>query len=73
MENLKPRRINAVVTEEVFEKLRELAGRKRVTMTEVLRQAISLEKWFEDTRNSGARVLVERDGKTFEVAFPHEI
>ena len=36
-------------------------------MSEVLRDAIALEKWFHDCHNRGGRVLVEQNGRTTEV------
>jgi hypothetical protein len=36
-------------------------------MSEVLRDAVSLEKWFENTREKGGQILVERDGKLREI------
>jgi len=61
------RRINALVSEEVYGVLVGIAARKGTTITEVLRQAIGLEKWFFEAQLSGARILIERDGKTNEV------
>jgi hypothetical protein len=34
---------------------------------EALRDAIALSKWFKDTREAGARILVERNGRLREV------
>jgi hypothetical protein len=63
------RRISALVSEDVFETLKTIAEEKKVTMTEVLRQAISLEKWFYEAQKEGARIVVERNGREFEVEF----
>lgn len=45
------KRINAIVPEKVFNDLKELAKKKEVTMTEVLREAIALLKEKEDQDN----------------------
>jgi predicted DNA-binding protein len=60
-------RVNVNFSESAYETLDELARRRGKTMSEVLRDAISLEKWFEDTRDEGGRVLVERDGEAREI------
>jgi predicted DNA-binding protein len=39
--------------------LKELAGRRGVTMTDVLRQAISTEKFIDDVHEGEGKVLVE--------------
>jgi hypothetical protein len=63
----KTHRVNVNFSEGAYKALDELAQQKGKTMSEVLRDAISLEKWFEDTRAEGGRVLVERDGEAREV------
>jgi metal-responsive CopG/Arc/MetJ family transcriptional regulator len=63
----KSHRVNVNFSEGAYKTLDELARRKGKSMSEVLRDAISLEKWFEDTREEGGRVLVERDGEAREV------
>jgi predicted DNA-binding protein len=60
-------RVNVNFSESAYETLDELARRRGKTMSEVLRDAISLEKWFEDTRSEGGRVLIERDGEAREI------
>lgn len=62
------RRVNVNFSDSAYKTLEELARRKGKTMSEVLREAIALEKWFEDVQNRGDKVLVERqDGKTREI------
>ena len=39
--------------------LESLAERKGKTISQVLRDAIALEKWFQDVLDTGGRVLVE--------------
>ena len=63
----KVHRVNVNFSESAYEALDELARRRGKTMSEILRDAISLEKWFEDTRDEGGRILVERDGEAREI------
>ena len=62
-------RINAVVSNDVFDDLQAIAKSRCVSMTEVIRRAISLEKWFHEAMNDGARVMIERNGELYEVEF----
>lgn len=48
-----------------YHTLEELA--KHSSLGDALRDAIALSKWFQDTRDKGGRILVERDGKLREV------
>lgn len=61
------RRVNVNFSEVVYRMLDELAKRKGTTMAEVLRDAIALEKWVEDERAQGGRILVERNGEVREL------
>ena len=60
-------RINVVFSKEINDMLESIARRKGKTKSEILRDAISLEKWFNDVLDEGGHVLVERDGKIREV------
>lgn len=63
-------KLSANLPVEVAEALRELAERRQTTMTEVLRHAISLEKWVQDQVDQGSKFLVEdKSGRTREVVF----
>ena len=61
------KRVNVDFAEPVYDELEELARRKGKTKAAVLRDAIALEKWFDDTTRAGGQVMVERDGKVREV------
>lgn len=61
------RRVNVNFSDDAYQTLEELAASKGKPVTHVVRDALALEKWFEDTRREGGRVLVERDGKAREV------
>lgn len=61
------RRISAIFAESTYKALEDIAARKGATMAEVLRDAIALEKWVQDTRDEGGRILIERNGKVQEL------
>jgi hypothetical protein len=52
-------RFNVSFSESAWATLVLLGERKGKSMSEVLRDAIALEKWFQDTIESGARIMVE--------------
>ena len=52
---------------EAYAALESLARRKRKTVAETLRDALALETWYQDTKQSGSTVLVEREGKLREL------
>lgn len=61
-------RFNVNFSEGAYRDLSALAERKGKTMSEILRDAIALERWFDETRREGSKVLVEQtDGKVREV------
>lgn len=60
-------RVNVNFSEEAYDELTELAQRKGKTLSDLLRDAIALERWFDETKREGSRVLVERDGKVREI------
>jgi hypothetical protein len=64
------RRVNVDFSEETYQVLLNIAERRGATLSEVLRGAVGLEKWYEDTKREGARVLVERAGTIREVVRP---
>lgn len=60
-------RVNVNFSEQAYETLERLA-RQTGSMSDVLRDAIALKAWFEQTRAAGGHVLVEwPDGKIREV------
>jgi hypothetical protein len=61
-------RFNVNFSEGAYRDLNTLAQRKGKSMSEVLRDAIALERWFDETRREGNKVLVEQpDGRIREV------
>lgn len=61
------KKVGVNLSDRAYSELEELAARKEKPVTQVVRDAIALEKWFEDTRKKGGKVLVERDGKVQEI------
>lgn len=54
----------------VLEALKELARRNGTTVTEMVRRAISDEKYFQDAADRGAQILIKEDGREIrEVIF----
>lgn len=58
-------KISVNLSNEVIEVLREMAARDNVTMTEILRRAISTQKFLEDAQDAGKAILL-RDENTKE-------
>jgi len=61
------RRVNMNLPQKTYDQLEKLAAEKGKTLSEVIRDALALELWFEETRDEGGRVLVERNGKAREI------
>ena len=59
-------KISVNLSDEVLVALRELAARNDVTMTEVLRRAISILKFLQDAQGDGKDLLL-RDPQTKEI------
>src|SRR6266568_7588877 len=58
------------VSSEAYTALKEMAAQRGVTVTEMLRQAISTAKWVQDTTAQGEKILKQdRQGHLFEVVF----
>ena len=67
-------KLSANLSRDVVDALRELAGKRGVSMTEVLRQAISQDKYFQDAADRGDKVLVaSKSGRMREVLTPAAI
>lgn len=61
-------RVNVNVSDDTYKTLKEIARSKDKTISEVLRDAIALEQWYEDTKREGGRLIVElQDGRVREV------
>jgi hypothetical protein len=64
-------RVNVNFSDDAYAALRELARSRDKSISEVLRDAIALEQWYESTKREGGRVIVElEDGRVREVVRP---
>ena len=64
----KTHRVNVNFSDDAYKTLKEIASSRDKTISEVLRDAIALERWYEETKREGGRVIVERrDGREREV------
>jgi hypothetical protein len=62
------RRLNVTFSPSAYATLEKLADEKGKSMSEVLRDAIALEKWMTDAAKGGRKILVEHpDGKVREL------
>jgi metal-responsive CopG/Arc/MetJ family transcriptional regulator len=61
------KRINMNLSQKTYDELAKLANEKGKTLSEIIRDALALELWFEETRKEGGRILVERGGKAREI------
>jgi len=60
-------RLNINLSDKAFKELEQLADKEDKSLSEVIRDALALEHWFDETRENGDRVLVERKGKVREI------
>jgi hypothetical protein len=64
-------RVNVNFSDDAYNVLKEIADSRDKTISEVLRDAIALEQWYESTKREGGRVIVElEDGRVREVVRP---
>lgn len=60
-------RVNVNFSEAAYKTLEDLARSQGKSMSEVLRDAIALEQWFQQTQSRGGRVIVEENGRSREI------
>jgi hypothetical protein len=53
----------------VVDAIRQLAEKRKVTMTEVIRDAIGSEKFLEDEKDHSRFLLEDKDGNLRQVTF----
>ena len=61
------KRVSVNFSPSTYRALEELAEEHGGNLSEALRAAIALSKWFHDARANGDHILVERDGKLREI------
>ncbi len=54
---------SANLPESAVAALRELSEKRGTSMAEVLRQAISLEKFVDEQTSQGGKILIEKDNE----------
>ncbi|HET9016958.1 MAG TPA: ribbon-helix-helix protein, CopG family [Thermomicrobiaceae bacterium] len=61
-------KLSVNVPDEAIEILKDIAARRHTTMTEVVRDAIAMEKFLDDETRKGNKVLIEdRDHRVREL------
>jgi len=61
-------KFNVVFSDDISNEIERMAQEQGVTKAHVLRQAISLMKWFERAQSDKSKIIVEStDGKQREV------
>jgi predicted transcriptional regulator len=64
-------RVNVNFSEDAYEDLARIAEKRQKKVSDVVREAIAFEKWYQDTVDRGDSVLVERkNGRVQEVVRP---
>ena len=72
----RPTRVKVTITlsEEALEAVQDLAEERDLNMGEVIRQALTTEKYFDDLQRRGKRILVEDEtGHQREIVFSQAI
>jgi len=57
------KRVSVNFSQNAYHVLEDLAKREGVTVSEALRKAIALNKWFVETQDAGGKILVEENGR----------
>jgi hypothetical protein len=63
------RRLSVNVSLDVGDAIDKLAKKNRITITEVIRRAVSTYKFIDDEVTAGGKILEEKDGTLREVKF----
>jgi len=63
----KNHRLTVIFADSTYKVLEELSAKKGKSKAEILRDVISLSKYFEDVKSEGGRILVERGSTTREI------
>jgi hypothetical protein len=59
--------VNVSFEPQAFAALQELATRQGKDISQTLRDALALQKYFLDTRQSGGKILVQQNGNITEL------
>ena len=64
------KKVTVNLSDETIRDLREVADKRGITLTEAIRRAIATEKFVQDERDEGSKILVEKPGgRVREVEF----
>jgi predicted transcriptional regulator len=64
------RKVTVNLSDETIKDLKEVADKRGISLTEVIRRAIATEKFVQDEREEGGKILVEKPGgRVREVEF----
>ena len=63
------RRLSCNVSLDVGDAIDKLSTRNRITITEVIRRAVSTYKFIDDEVRDHGKILIEKDGTLREVKF----
>lgn len=62
------KRVNVYFSDDIYVELQKMAKERGKTLSDVLRDAVALEKYAADTKREGGRVLLQsRNGETREL------
>ncbi len=64
-----PHRTTVTFADPTWQTIESLSRESGMPMSEVIRRALSMYRWYRSARSMGQHVLVERDGTTREVLF----
>jgi hypothetical protein len=59
--------LTVVFSEATYNAVQKLAERRDKTVSEYIREALALQKWFDNKRAAGWRILTEKGGRVREV------
>jgi len=59
--------VNVSFEPQAWAALQDLANRQGKSISQTLRDALTLQKYFLDTRQSGGKILIQQNGNTTEL------
>lgn len=69
--NAKSRQINVVLPAPLYEQLEAISDKNGISVSQLVRHALSLEVWWNEVQEKKGTVLVEHEnGRSSEIYFP---
>ena len=63
-----PAKFNIAFSDEASQLIEQMATKQNVPKADIIRQALTIKKWFDETRKDGSKIIVEQpDGKLKEI------